>query len=100
MYVAVFSVIANAGFDYPLSRVWGSLGIALATSALYACDLPIQLFALRHMIGSLEILTPPPALLHLLRSVRSRYDAVPWCKGKEGNRRAAAPPTPRRGTGE
>jgi putative peptidoglycan lipid II flippase len=98
MYVAMFSVIANAGFDYLLSRVWGSLGIALATSAFYACGLPIQLFTLRHMIGSLELLTPPPELLHLLRSARSRYDTAPWRTREEGNRRAAA--SPRRDTGE
>jgi putative peptidoglycan lipid II flippase len=72
MYVSAFSVIANATFDYFLSQLWQSFGIALATSAFYTCNLAILLFTLRRTIGNLELLTPPPELLHLLRSVRSR----------------------------
>lgn len=67
MYAAVFSVTTNAIFDYLLSRVWGSLGIALATSAFYACGLPLVLFMLRRMIGRLELLMPPRELLQVVR---------------------------------
>jgi hypothetical protein len=58
--------------------VWQSQGIALATSADYACNLVILLVMLRRTIGNLDLLTPPPELLHLLRSSRSRLDAAPW----------------------
>jgi putative peptidoglycan lipid II flippase len=78
MSMAVFALSANAIFDYLLSRPWGSLGIALATSVVYACAVPIWLFTLRRVIGHLDLLTPPPELLHLLRSARSRLDAAPW----------------------
>jgi putative peptidoglycan lipid II flippase len=78
MSMAVFGLSANALFDYLLSRLWGSLGIALATSAIYACGLPIWLFTLRRMIGNLDLLTPPPELLRLLHAARSGLDTAPW----------------------
>jgi putative peptidoglycan lipid II flippase len=69
MYVTIFSVIANAVFDYFMSRYWQSVGIALATSAVYCCTLLILLLALRRAIGKLDLLTLPPELRHLARNL-------------------------------
>jgi putative peptidoglycan lipid II flippase len=81
MYVSAFSVIANAAFDSLLSRLWQSFGIALATSAVYTCTLAILLLMLRRTIGRLDFLTPPPELLHLVRSMRSRgYASLPGAR--------------------
>ena len=78
LYANTFFLIANAIFDYFLVRVWQSLGIALATSMGYVFIVAILLVSLRRVIGSLELLTPPPELLHVLHSARSRHDAVLW----------------------
>jgi putative peptidoglycan lipid II flippase len=72
MYVTIFSVIANAVFDYFMARYWQSVGIALATSAVYFCTLLILLLALRRAIGKIDLLTPPPELRRLARSLLSR----------------------------
>lgn len=80
MYASVFSVTTNAILDYFFARAWQGLGIALATSAFYAGGLPILLFTLRRMIGRLELLTPPPELLHVLhvlRAARPRRGVAP-----------------------
>lgn len=63
------NVIMNAIFDYLLGRLWGSFGIALATSAVYCCTMFLLFFLLHREIGPLNLLTPPrqmsEALLHL-----------------------------------
>lgn len=69
MYVTIFSVIANAAFDYILARYWQSLGIALATSVVYCCTLVILLLVLRRDIGNLDLLTPPPELTQVFRRI-------------------------------
>jgi len=69
MYVTIFSVIANAVFDYFMARYWQGVGIALATSTVYFCTLLILLLALRRAIGKLDLLTPPPELRHLARKL-------------------------------
>ena len=66
MGVSLFSVIANAVFDFIFARLWQSTGIALATSAVYFCTMFILLFILRRSIGKLDFLTPPPELLHMI----------------------------------
>jgi putative peptidoglycan lipid II flippase len=69
MYVTIFSVFANAAFDYALGRYWQSFGIALATSAVYCCTLIILLVLLRRAIGKLDLLTPPAELVRLIQGV-------------------------------
>ena len=66
MGVTGFSIIANAVFDYLLARPWQSQGIALATSAVYFCNLVILFIMLRRSIGKLDLLTPPTELLTLM----------------------------------
>ncbi len=66
MGVTMFSVIANAVFDYIFARLWQSTGIALATSAVYFCTMFILFLMLRRMIGKLDLLTPPPELLQVI----------------------------------
>ncbi len=69
LVTTIFGVIANAIFDYIFARLWQSTGIALATSAVYFCNLFILLFMLRHLIGKLDLLTPPPELLQVIRKL-------------------------------
>ena len=66
MYITMFSVIANAVFDYIFARLWQSFGIALATSAVYFCTMIILFVGLNRMIGTLSIFTPPPQLLDFI----------------------------------
>ena len=66
LVTTIFSVIANAIFDYIFARLWQSTGIALATSAVYFCSMFILLFMLRRLIGKLDLFTPPPELLRLI----------------------------------
>src|SRR5579875_3373103 len=65
MGVTMFSVVANAVFDYIFARFWQSAGIALSTSAVYFCTMFILFFILQRMIGDLKLLTPPQEVLDL-----------------------------------
>src|SRR2546428_1637902 len=69
LVTTVFGVISNAIFDYVFAHYWQSPGIALATSAVYFCNMFILLFMLRRLIGKLDILTPPPELLRAIREL-------------------------------
>jgi murein biosynthesis integral membrane protein MurJ len=73
MYVALFTVISNAVFDYIFSRYWQSFGIALATSATYLCSMLILLFVLQHMLGGYNFLTPPREVRQLPGELRRYY---------------------------
>ncbi len=66
MGVTMFSVIANATFDYIFARFWQSTGIALATSAVYTCTMFILFFKLRRVISKLDLFTPPPQVLKVI----------------------------------
>lgn len=66
MYVTIFSIFANASFDYLFARLWQSFGIALSTSLVYTCTMFILLFILHAKIGKLNLFTPPRELLSLL----------------------------------
>lgn len=70
MWVTIFSVIANAIFDYSLGLVWGTFGITLATAAVYYCTMVILLVTLRFTIGRLDILTPPKELFSIANKLR------------------------------
>src|SRR5262249_33281318 len=58
MGISVISVFANALFDYIFGHFWQSEGIALATSAVYFCNMIILFFALNRLIGKLDLLKP------------------------------------------
>ena len=66
MYVTIFTVIANAFFDYIFYRWWQGFGIALATSAVYFCTMFILLITLRHTIGKLYLFTPPTEVMNVI----------------------------------
>ena len=82
----IFTVIANAIFDYFFARFWQSPGIALATSAVYFCAMVILFLTLRRMIGKLDLFTPPPDLLAVIwrRGMGEYY--MQWRTRKDGNR--------------
>jgi putative peptidoglycan lipid II flippase len=67
MLIPIFTVTANALFDYIFIHFWQGQGIALATSAVYFCILFFQLFTLRRMIGRLGLLVPPSEILEMIR---------------------------------
>src|SRR5229473_8332755 len=77
LITTIFGVITNAIFDYIFARLWQSTGIALATSAVYFCNLLILLFMLRRQIGKLDILTPPPELLRVMSDIGSSFN-IPY----------------------
>lgn len=74
MRTAVFTVVSNAIFDAIFAHFWQSLGIALATSAVYFGLMLIMLFTLRHMIGELNLFTFPPEIKEALREIVRRKD--------------------------
>src|SRR5260370_37419644 len=65
----IFGLISNVILDYIFARLWQSTGIALATSAVYLCNLFILLFLLRRQVGKLDIFTPPPELLRAIKEL-------------------------------
>jgi putative peptidoglycan lipid II flippase len=69
LVTTVFGVISNAIFDYVFAHYLQSTGIALATSAVYFCNMFILLFMLRLQIGRLDILTPPPELMRAIKEL-------------------------------
>lgn len=85
MYVTLFSIIANAIFDYIFARIWQSFGIALSTSAVYACTMFILLFTLRATIGKLYLFTPPNEFLKLLWRFGMGEYYVRWLIWKQEN---------------
>jgi O-antigen ligase len=72
LYVSIFSVAANAVFDYIFARYWQSFGIALATSAVYFCTASIRFFLLRRTIGKLHFFTTPEEIVQMIGEIR-RY---------------------------
>jgi putative peptidoglycan lipid II flippase len=70
MGISTFAVVANALFDAILGRIWQSFGIALATSAVYLCNLIILFVLLHRELGPLHLLTPPHELLELCKQVQ------------------------------
>jgi Na+-driven multidrug efflux pump len=69
-------VIANAAFDYLFARLWQCFGIALATSAVYLLSTILLLLALRHLIGKLGFLAPPPEVVAVLRNTLARPSQI------------------------
>lgn len=79
LITTVFGVFANAIFDYIFARLWQSFGIALATSAVYLCTMFILFFILSRQVGKLDILTPPPELLQMIRKAgKAALSGIPY----------------------
>ena len=85
LFVTIFSVSANAIFDYIFARLWQSTGIALATSAVYFCTMFILLFALRRSIGKLNLLTPPGEVLTVIWKLGLGNNYTRWVSWKQHN---------------
>ena len=85
LYVTVFSVIANAIFDYIFGKLWQSFGIALSTSAVYACTMFILLFTLRGSIGKLYLFTPPREVLNVVWRLGLGQYYMDWIQWKNQN---------------
>lgn len=85
LYVTVFSVIANAIFDYIFGKLWQSFGIALSTSAVYACTMFILLFTLRGSIGKLYLFTPPREVLQVIWRLGLGQYYMDWIAWKNQN---------------
>jgi len=83
LYVSIFSVFANAIFDYIFARFWQSFGIALATSAVYLCTMFILLLTLRRIIGKLDLFTPPSELMNLPETLSTNQYYLWWMSRKQ-----------------
>lgn len=83
MYVTIFSVFANALFDYLFARLWQGFGIALATSGVYFCTMLILLLMLRRILGKLDLLTPPDELQQVVMRMRLSKYYVWWAHRRE-----------------
>src|SRR5260221_244764 len=65
LVTTIFGVITNAIFDYIFARLWQGTGIALATSAVYSCNLfTLLLMTCMHIKQAFQRM---PALAVLLR---------------------------------
>ena len=84
MYVTIFSIFANAIFDYIFGRLWQSFGIALATSMVYFCTMWLLLLMLRRMIGKLYLLTFPLELWSIIWKMGLSQHAPRWFLEKKG----------------
>lgn len=84
MYVTIFSIFANALFDYIFGRLWQSFGIALATSIVYSCTMIILLALLRRTIGKLGLFMPPGEILATIWQPGPDSHYVRWTAWKKG----------------
>src|SRR5207249_3245224 len=71
MFSTIFNVITNAVLDAIFAHFWQGFGIALATSVMYLCTTLILLFILRHMIGKLDLFTPPIEVVRMMHSIKN-----------------------------
>jgi putative peptidoglycan lipid II flippase len=69
MWTTVFTIVANAIFDYTFGLLWGTFGITLATSVIYYCTMIMLIMMLRATIGPLDLLTPPEELPGMLAKI-------------------------------
>ena len=66
LLMSIYNVIANAVFDYIFAYFWQSQGIALATSMMYFGGMFIEFALLQHILGPLNMLTPPIEVKRML----------------------------------
>ncbi|MBV9228026.1 MAG: O-antigen ligase family protein [Chloroflexi bacterium] len=85
LYMTIINVILNAIFDYYFGILWGPIGITLATSAYYFCSMIILLITLSHMIGPLNLLTPPRELLGVIWKLGMGDYYIQWVTWREEN---------------
>jgi len=81
MGIAFVSMGANAACDALFAHYWQALGIALATSAVYALTSALLFYALRRKIGSLALLSIPVDMLKRWKGQRrqtTRYGHPGW----------------------
>ncbi len=83
MYITIFSIGANALFDYVFARIWQSFGIALSTSVVYCCTMVILLVTLRSVIGKLSLFTPPREVLKVIWKIGLGQYYINWVLWKE-----------------
>lgn len=69
IWTTVFTIVANAVFDYLFGLLWGTFGITLATSVIYYCTMIMLIMMLRATIGPLDLLTPPEELPGMLAKI-------------------------------
>src|SRR5579885_2221259 len=84
MYVTIFSIFANALFDYIFGRLWQSFGIAFATSIVYSCTMIILLALLRGTIGKLGLFTLPQEILATIWKPGPASYYARWITWKKG----------------
>lgn len=84
MYVTIFSIFANALFDYIFARWWQSFGIAFATSIVYCCTMFILLTTLRRTIGKLDLLIAPQEILRTIWQPGPGSYYARWTAWKKG----------------
>jgi putative peptidoglycan lipid II flippase len=88
MRVALVCIAANAGFDALFAYFWQGMGIALATSAVYALSCVILLSALHRRIGNLHLLAAPLELHSLLRQCAHGWERFnEWLKNEQARLR-------------
>jgi putative peptidoglycan lipid II flippase len=75
--ITVFSLSANLGLDLLLAPRMGAVGIALATSLVYAGALAIQLLLLSRLLGGFNALGLPRQFRTRWREQLARARAVP-----------------------
>ncbi len=85
--VSTFSVFANAAFDSIFGRLWGSFGIAFATSLVYLCTVTILLTTMRLCIGRLSLLTPPVEVVQALHVLHKHTHILHTHLFRHGQRR-------------
>ena len=66
LLMSIYNVVANAVFDYIFASFWQSQGIALATSVMYFGGMFIEFALLQHILGPLNMLTPPIEVKRML----------------------------------
>ncbi len=85
MYITIFTVAANAVFDYLFFHWWQAFGIALATSAVYFCNMFVLFVILQRMIGKLHLFTPPREVLGAIWKIGLGKYYLRWIIWKEEN---------------
>ena len=69
VYFTLFSISANAIFDYIFAHFLQAEGIALATSVVYVCSMFFQFFVLNRMLGKLNLLSPPSQIVNVASKI-------------------------------
>lgn len=85
MSVSIFSVTANAVFDFIFAHFWQGQGIALATSAVYFCTMCMYYYMLRRIVGPLNFLVPPSEFTKAIKLIGIDRYHLRWLSWKEAH---------------